>query len=265
MHAPHPPLRDYYMHEAERGGWVRQLFDRTAGDYDRIERVMALGSGSWYRKQALRRAGLVPGMRVLDIGVGTGLTARQAALLAGPSGKVTGIDPSIGMIESAKVPTAVELLLGNAQSIPADSASADFLSMGYALRHIADLSAAFTEFMRVLKPGGRICLLEITRPEGRVPRAVLKAYMRGVVPFLAGIVGHNADSPTLMRYYWDTIDACATPQAILSAIREAGFVDEHRRVELGIFSEYCARKPLTSRACEAPHQEQRQAQQETQK
>jgi demethylmenaquinone methyltransferase/2-methoxy-6-polyprenyl-1,4-benzoquinol methylase len=243
MQAPHPPLRDYYTQEAERGGWVRQLFDRTAGDYDRIERVMALGSGSWYRRRALRRAGLTAGMCVLDIGVGTGLLARQAALLAGPTGKVTGVDPSSGMMDSAKVPAAVELLLGDAQSIPVDPATADFLSMGYALRHIADLSAAFTEFMRVLKPGGRICLLEITRPEGRVPRAVLRAYMRGVVPFLAGILGENADSPTLMRYYWDTIDACASPAEILLAIREAGFVEAYRYVELGVFSEYRARKP----------------------
>jgi demethylmenaquinone methyltransferase/2-methoxy-6-polyprenyl-1,4-benzoquinol methylase len=245
MQAPHPPLRDYYTDEAERGGWVRQLFDRTAGDYDRIERVMALGSGSWYRRRALRRAGLEPGMRVLDIGVGTGLTARQAALLVGPSGKVTGVDPSRGMIDSAKVPAGVELLLGSAESIPVGAQSADFLSMGYALRHIADLSAAFTEFLRVLKPGGRICLLEITRPEGRVPRAALRAYMRGVVPFLAGILGANPDSPKLMRYYWDTIDACAPPSEILRAIREAGFIDQYRYVEMGVFSEYCARKPLS--------------------
>jgi demethylmenaquinone methyltransferase/2-methoxy-6-polyprenyl-1,4-benzoquinol methylase len=245
MQAPHPPLRDYYTHEAERGGWVRQLFDRTAGDYDRIERVMALGSGSWYRRRALRRAGLAAGMRVLDIGVGTGLTARQAAILVGPSGKVSGVDPSVGMLESAKVPVDVDLLLGNAESIPAKAESADFLSMGYALRHVADLSAAFTEFMRVLKPGGRICLLEITRPEGRLPRAALRAYMRGVVPFLAGILSENPDTPKLMRYYWDTIDACAPPSEILRAIREAGFIDDHRYVELGVFSEYRARKPLS--------------------
>jgi demethylmenaquinone methyltransferase/2-methoxy-6-polyprenyl-1,4-benzoquinol methylase len=244
MRAPHPPLRDYYTHEAERGGWVRQLFDRTAGDYDRIERVMALGSGSWYRRRALSRAGLLSGMSVLDVGVGTGLTARQAALLAGASGQVRGIDPSSGMIQMAKVPASVQLLLGSAEAIPAASQSADFLCMGYALRHIADMSAAFREFMRVLKPGGRICLMEITRPEGRAARALLKAYMRGVVPFLAGIVGENADSPKLMRYYWDTIDACAPPNEILRAIREAGFVEDYRFVVLGIFSEYCARKPI---------------------
>ena len=244
MQAPHPPLREYYTQEAERRVWVRQMFDRTAGDYDRIERVMALGSGSWYRRKALRRAGLRPGMRVLDIGVGTGLTAKQAALLVGISGHVTGVDPSAGMIQRAKVPTGVDLVIGTAEAIPADGESADFLCMGYALRHIADVSAALREFMRVLKPGGRICLLEITRPEGSVPRAVLKTYMRGVVPFLAGILGENSDSPKLMRYYWDTIDACVAPGEILEAIREAGFIGAYRHVEMGIFSEYCAQKPF---------------------
>jgi len=244
MLAPHPPLHDYYAHEADRSGWVRQLFDRTAGDYDRIERVMALGSGSWYRRRALGRAGLQPGMRVLDIGVGTGLMARQAAHLVGTTGQVTGIDPSAGMIESARVPAGVELLIGSAETIPAAPETADFLCMGYALRHIADLSTAFREFLRVLAPGGRICLLEITRPPGRVPHALLKGYMRGVVPLLAGLLGANPDSPKLMRYYWDTIDACATPEEILAEIRTAGFVEARRQVVMGIFSEYCARKPL---------------------
>jgi demethylmenaquinone methyltransferase/2-methoxy-6-polyprenyl-1,4-benzoquinol methylase len=244
MQAPHPPLHDYYAREADRSPWVRQLFDRTAGDYDRIERVMALGSGSLYRRRALGRAGLKKGMRVLDVGVGTGLLARQAARLVGESGAVTGIDPSVGMIRSARVPPGVELLIGSAETIPVAAEEADFLCMGYALRHIDDISAALREFLRVLKPGGRICLLEITSPTGRVAHAMLKAYLRGVVPFLAGLFGENPDSPMLMRYYWDTIDACAAPREILAAIRDAGFVEVQRHVELGIFSEYCARKPL---------------------
>jgi len=244
MQAPHPPLQDYYAHEAERSGWVTQLFDRTAGDYDRIERVMALGTGSMYRRRALCRAGLTQGMRVLDIGVGTGLMAIEAARLVGESGTVTGVDPSLGMISNARVPRGVELLMGSAESIPTAPETAEFLCMGYALRHIGDISAAFREFLRVLTPGGRICLLEITSPQGRVAHALLKAYMRGVVPFLTGLLGGNSDSPKLMRYYWDTIEACAAPGEILAAIRDAGFVEAKRHVELGIFSEYCARKPL---------------------
>lgn len=243
MTAPHPPLPEYYDDESQRRGWVRQLFDRTAVDYDRIERFMAFGSGSWYRRRALSRAGLKSGMRVLDIGVGTGLTARQANLLVGESGQVIGVDPSAGMIARAQVPEQVKLLIGSAESIPAASASSDFLSMGYALRHIGDLATAFKEFLRVLVPGGRICLLEITPPQKRLPRALLKTYMRRVVPFMAQHLGADPESPRLMRYYWDTIEACAPPQAILQAIRDAGFVDADRYVELGIFSEYRASKP----------------------
>ena len=243
MQAPHPPLQDYYAREADRGGWVRQLFDRTAGDYDRIERVMALGTGSWYRRQALRRAGLQPGMRVLDIGVGTGLTAREAARIVGEQGRVTGIDPSAAMMSRARLPGSVQLLVGSAEAIPTAPKSADFLCMGYALRHIEDLAAAFVEFSRVLVPGSRICLLEITRPDRRVPRALLRAYMRGIVPLMARYLADNRDAPELMRYYWDTIEACVAPRAIMAAIAEAGFIEVHRHVELGIFSEYRARKP----------------------
>ena len=183
--APHLPLQAYYRCEADRHEWVRSLFDRTAGDYERMERVMALGSGSWYRRCALQRAGLETGMSVVDVGVGTGLVAREAARLVGDGKLVLGVDPSSGMIQNAIVPPGVRLASGSAESIPAPDESADFLSMGYALRHISDLAAAFREFGRVLKPGGRLCLLEITSPQGAAARLMLKGYMRGVVPVLA--------------------------------------------------------------------------------
>ncbi len=242
MSAPHPPLKEYYATEADRGPWVRGLFDRTAGDYDRVEHAMALGTGSWYRRRALRRGGLAAGMRVLDIGVGTGLTACAAVRIVGAAELVVGVDPSAGMVECAKVPAGVVLKLGTAESIPAAAGSADFLSMGFALRHIGDLSAALVEFMRVLVPGGRICLLEITKPRGRITRALLRTYMRGIVPLLARALSRHRDMPQLMRYYWDTIEACAPPERILAEIRAAGFLEVNRYVEAGVFSEYRARK-----------------------
>jgi len=240
---PHSPLRAYYPREEERREWVRGLFDRTAGDYERMERLMALGSGSWYRRRALQRAGLQTGMSVVDVGVGTGLVAREAARIAGDSKLVLGVDPSSGMIANAKVPAGVRLAAGAAESIPAADGSADFISMGYALRHVSDLPTAFREFHRVLKPGGRLCLLEITSPRGVFGRVLLKAYMRGVVPVLAHLVARDRSVPKLMRYYWDTIEACVPPASILDALAAAGFVNVIRYVEHGMFSEYRASKP----------------------
>jgi demethylmenaquinone methyltransferase/2-methoxy-6-polyprenyl-1,4-benzoquinol methylase len=243
VQAPCPPLKEYYSREADRRTWVDGLFDRTAADYDRIERAMAFGSGSWYRHRALQRAGLSQGMTVIDVGVGTGLVAIEAVRIVGGATNVTGVDPSSGMIAQARVPAGVRLIAGRAEALPLPDASADFLCMGYALRHISDLSLALSEFWRVLKPGGIICLLEITRPEGRVARALLKTYLHGVMPLLAHVVARQPETPQLMRFYWDTIEACASPLAIMTAIEESHFTAVTRHVELGIFSEYCARKP----------------------
>ena len=102
--APHPPLTDYYADEDARHRWLRTIFDASAVDYDRIEGLMAFGTGPWYRRQALRRAGLAPGMQVLDVGTGTGLTAIQAVRLTGDGANMTGVDPSIGMLANARLP-----------------------------------------------------------------------------------------------------------------------------------------------------------------
>lgn len=239
---PHAPLHDYYGDEADHQRFLRRIFDDTAPDYDRIERVLALGSGPWYRRSALQRAGLAEGAEVLDVGIGTGLVAREALKLIGPKGRLVGVDPSPGMMGEVSLP-GVELVQGRAEAIPRPDASCDFVSMGYALRHIADVHAAFAEFFRVLRPGGRLLVLEITKPAGRVGTAVLKTYMRSVVPVIAKVVAHRHDTAELWRFYWDTIEACIVPNLVLEALREAGFEDVRRHTELGVFSEYTAVRP----------------------
>lgn len=245
VHAPHVPLTDYYADEDARPGFVRNLFDKTAPDYDRIETLLAFGSGRWYRGQALGRAGLTAGMRVCDVGIGTGLVAREAIKLVGDPALIVGVDPSVGMMEQARG-LGVQLVEGRAESIPFPDATFDFLSMGYALRHISDLEVAFREFRRVLKPGGRLCLLEITKPEGRIASTLLKAYMKGVVPVLARCVGASSETAHLWRYYWDTIEACAAPERVLATLEAVGFDGVRRHIEtssLSIFAEYQAASP----------------------
>ena len=117
----------------------------------------------------------------------------------------------------------VELIRGRAEALPRPTASSDFLSMGYALRHIDDVGAAFAEFFRVLRPGGRAAVLEISKPAGRVGTALLKTYMRAVVPAIARVVARRRDTAELWRYYWDTIEACIAPEQVLAALRAAGF------------------------------------------
>jgi demethylmenaquinone methyltransferase/2-methoxy-6-polyprenyl-1,4-benzoquinol methylase len=235
--APHPDLTGYYQDAGERPGFVRRLFDDTAAHYDRINTVFSLGSGAWYRRQALKRAGLRPGATVLDVACGTGLVTREALRLAGPGGVVVGLDPSAGMLAEARA-IGTPLLQGRAEQVPLPSGSVDMVTMGYALRHVADLGVAFAEYHRVLRPGGRLLLLEIGRPEGRMALAVARAYLGRVVPALCRLAAPRAG--TLMTYYWDTIEACVPAEAILGGLRGAGFEAVHCETSLGIFRAYTA-------------------------
>lgn len=240
--APHIPLTDYYKTEQERQAYLRRIFDETAVDYDRIETMLALGSGSRYRRLALIRGGLKTGMKVLDVGVGTGLVAAQACALTGDAALVTGVDPSPGMMAASKLPRAMALVEGRAESLPFPDNHFDFLSMGYALRHISDLHVAFSEFKRVLKPGGRLCLLEITPAQNGFGKWLLKRYMRTIIPILTLIVSRQKDTATIWRYYWDSIEACVPPEKILAALTTAGLTQVNRHLEIGVFSEYQATK-----------------------
>lgn len=242
VHAPHVPLTDYYQTEQDRRAYLREMFDKTAADYDHIEAIFAWGSGSRYRRQALVRGGLKPGMKVLDVGVGTGLLAAQACILTGSAALVTGVDPSPGMMAAAKLPEAMVLIEGRAESLPFPDDHFDFLSMGYALRHISDLAVAFAEFERVLKPGGRLCLLEITPAQNRSGRWLLKTYMRRVLPLMTRFVSRKKDTATIWRYHWDSIEACVPPEQVLATLRAAGLSRVERHLELGVFSEYQAVK-----------------------
>lgn len=242
VHAPHVPLTDYYQTEQDRQAYLRKIFDNTAADYDRIEAMLAWGTGSRYRRQALVRGGLKAGMKVLDVGVGTGLVAAQACLLAGDPSLVTGLDPSPGMMAASKLPKSMRLVEGRAESLPFPDNHFDFLSMGYALRHISDLGTAFAEFQRVLKPGGRLCILEITQARSGWGRWLLKTYMRGVIPLLTRFISRQKDTATIWRYYWDSIEACVPPEQVLATLRAAGLTQVRRHLEVGVFSEYQAIK-----------------------
>ena len=229
-------LPGYFEDERSRREFVDALFDLTARDYDFVERLLGLGSGRRYRRDALRRAGLEPGMRMLDIATGTGLVAREALELGG---MVVGLDPSVGMIGEAQR-LSFPLVRGLGEELPFRDACFDFVCMGFALRHVADIDVLFQEMRRVLMPGGTACILEITQPANRFVAAPLRVFMTRIVPAVARAA--RRDGAALMRFYWDTIEACVSPGTILASLERAGFASPTRNVGFGIFSEYVARK-----------------------
>lgn len=233
-----------YADNAEKNRWLRRIFDETAPDYDRVESWLSFGSGRWYRRRALQRAGLSEGMTVADVACGTGLVAREAAAIVGLRGRILGVDPSEGMLRYARRIPGLETAVGVADSLPCGPSRFDFLSMGYALRHVEDLHAAFSEFLRVLRPGGKLCILEISRPDGRIRRALLRGYMRVLSSVLPRITHAAPRTRELWRYYWETIELCVPPGQIVGALREAGFERVQHRMELGLFSEYTGIRPV---------------------
>ncbi len=240
--ATHPTLRTYYPDDDHRQQFVNDLFDQASSHYERVERVLSLGSGPWYRGEVLRKAGLREGMQLLDVASGTGLVAATARQIVGPSGLVLGVDPSRGMLLVAREKVDADFVQAVGEAIPLKSGSFDFLTMGYALRHLSDLRPAFGEYVRVLKDGGRLVIMELTVPRSRVMAGLLRAYMGSVMPLLVRWGTHSRDAERMMRYYWDTTASCVSPETILDALRAAGFRDVRRDLQFGIFSEYHATK-----------------------
>src|SRR5262245_44280421 len=237
---PHPVLKGYYETARDRESFVSQLFDGAAPHYELVGRILDLGSGLLYRRQALERAGLRRGMRLLDVATGTGLMARGGARVVGMAGQVVGIDPSSGMLGQARKKPAGPLVQGRAEALPFRDGEFDMLSMGFALRHVPDLTATFREYRRVLKPGGRVLLLEVSRPRSATARWLIRGHFQRVLPFIMRVSTSNPPAELLMRYFWDTIDQCVAPEMILQTLRESGCAVATRRCWAGFMSEYTA-------------------------
>jgi demethylmenaquinone methyltransferase/2-methoxy-6-polyprenyl-1,4-benzoquinol methylase len=241
---PLPAETRYWTRADDRQRVVNALFDRSAEHYDRACGIMSFGSGQGYRREALDRAGLRPGMHVLDVGTGTGLLAREIVHLLGSSDGVVGLDPSWKMMAAGRRELNLRFVQGLGERLPFPDAHFDFVTMGYALRHLPDLDDTFEEYRRVLKPSGRLLLLEITRPASTLGLALARIYFGTIVPLVTRIGTGSAPAAQLMRFYWETIAQCVPPETVLASLGRAGFAAPHRAVVHGIFSEYTSTRGL---------------------
>jgi demethylmenaquinone methyltransferase/2-methoxy-6-polyprenyl-1,4-benzoquinol methylase len=170
------------------------------------------------------------------------LVATAAQKIMGSAETITCLDPSSGMLGVAKTKLPARFIQGRAEDLPFDDHSFDFLTMGYALRHVTTLDEAFVEYHRVLKPGGKLLILEVTKPAGRIGGFLFKLYFGKIYPFLTGLFTRSRDAREMMVYFWETMDACVPPSSVLDALRDAGFTQVKRAGLMGLFSEYSAVK-----------------------
>jgi demethylmenaquinone methyltransferase/2-methoxy-6-polyprenyl-1,4-benzoquinol methylase len=238
--APHGALDRFYGQGHDRARYVRDLFDRGATEYDWVSRMMSLGTDRRYRREALRRAGIGGASRVLDVATGTGLVARAIRECGVPEGSVVGLDPSWGMLTENRRGGRLSLVQGVGERLPFRDGSFDFVVMGYALRHVEDLSVLFGEFRRILRSAGRVLILEISRPRSRWGCALCGFYMRRFFPVVARLSGRSDVTAELMDYYWATIAGCVPPETIVAALEQAGLAQVRRATVGPLLSDYVA-------------------------
>ncbi len=239
---PHVPLTDYYQEPVDRQDYVQDLFTKSAHHYDTIEKIF-LNGGVYYRRMSLKFNGLKSGMKVLDVAVGTAAVSMGAVKIVGTQGRVFGVDPNSSMLREARKKVDIPLSRGVAQALPFKSEFFDFVTMGIALRHVSDLKAAFSEYCRVLKPGGTLWILESHVPRSGIGHELTKFAWAKVIPGLTYLTTRSRDAKELMDYYWDTIDQCGEPNQVVEAMRAGGFDSARSKVVVpGAFCEYIGMK-----------------------
>jgi demethylmenaquinone methyltransferase/2-methoxy-6-polyprenyl-1,4-benzoquinol methylase len=203
----------------EKSRRVREMFDAIAGRYDLVNRVMTFGMDVGWRRRAVRELRLPGGALVADLACGTGDLCRE---LSRDGYRALGFDFSLGML--TKATTDVPLVQADVLRLPLADRSVDGATCGFALRNVADLGAFFAEIARVLRPGGRISLLEASEPDGRLMRAGHAVYFRRMVPMIGGLLSDReayAYLPKSMAYLPPVAE-------MVSALRDAGFPDAER-------------------------------------
>lgn len=207
---------------SERAAYVQDMFDRIAGRYNLLNRLMTFGQDLRWRRFVIQQARLKPGDKLLDLATGTGDIAFEA-LKQIPDIQVVGGDFSLGMMFVGKMlPHGDEVQWSGADALnlPFPDSTFNALTAGYLMRNVIDIPRAFAEQRRVLKEGGRVVILDTTPPPNNILRPFIEIHLRYVIPLLGRIIGGNADA---YQYLPQSTQKFKTPDELAALMREAGF------------------------------------------
>jgi demethylmenaquinone methyltransferase / 2-methoxy-6-polyprenyl-1,4-benzoquinol methylase len=205
---------------------VRGMFDRIAGVYDLMNSAMTAGLHHEWRERAVDRADVGPGSDALDVCCGTGDLTLALRRRIGPDGRVVGCDFSEPMLEIARRKSGeeglpVEFGWADALDLPYGDRSFDAVTIGFGARNLADLERGLSEMARVLRPGGRLVILEITRPRREPLQSFYSLWFDRIVPVLGSLAG-DAEA---YSYLPNSVRSFPEPRSLAAMMDRAGFTE----------------------------------------
>lgn len=234
----------------DKASQVRRMFDRIAPSYDFMNRAMTLGIDRLWRRKAVRMLASGPHADILDVATGTGDLALLLARSLRPA-TVTGIDLSEGMLEVARRKasadtgaaasgTKMTFLAADCLHLPMPDGTYDTVTAAYGVRNFEHLLRGYREMYRVLRPGGTLCVIELSTPTSPLVKPLYRFYTRHIIPLAGRIVSRDVRA---YSYLPESIAAVPQGESMLALMREAGFsATEHHPLTFGVCTIYIARK-----------------------
>jgi demethylmenaquinone methyltransferase/2-methoxy-6-polyprenyl-1,4-benzoquinol methylase len=210
----------------EKAGLVKGVFDSVASRYDIMNDLMSGGLHRLWKRYTIQHANARPGQVILDLAGGTGDLAREFARIVGERGRVVLADINAAMLEhgrrrlvDAGIAGNVDLAQVDAEALPFADNTFDRVSIAFGLRNVTDQASALAEMHRVLKPGGKVLILEFSRPSSAIKPAY-DLYSFKVLPLLGKLVARDPES---YRYLAESIRMHPDQETLLGMMRDAGF------------------------------------------
>lgn len=216
----------------ERAQYVQSMFARIAGRYDRMNRLMTFGQDLRWRRYVIQQANIPPQGRLLDIATGTGDIAYEGMQQV-PGLQAVGGDFTLEMMQAGKLypeRQTIQWVGADTLSLPFPGNYFDAVTSGFLMRNVIDVDKALREQMRVLKPRGRVVILESSPPKRNLLRPFILFHLNHVIPTLGRLITGESDA---YRYLPDSTQQFRTPQALAEAMRQTGFA--HVQFKLFMF------------------------------
>ena len=214
---------------AEKAGRVREVFDSVAAQYDLMNDLMSGGLHRLWKRFTIELSAVRSGQTVLDIAGGTGDLAAKFSKLVGADGKVILADINAAMLSVGRdrlidkgALSNIDVVQADAQFLPFDDNSIDCITIAFGLRNVTDKAKAVRSMHRVLKPGGRVLVLEFSKPTSPLLSKVYDAYSFSALPAMGKLITDDADS---YRYLAESIRKHPDQESLLEMVEDAGFVD----------------------------------------